>query len=116
MATPQILPRMVFHEEIHRCTECGGSGKYTGLFAVEDCKSCVGTGSRIILAICTTPPEKSFDDPNDDFDVEAFIASYRRVKTRLREQPELAAVAGKLRAVWKAWQGEDSLDEMATEE
>ena|SRR3990167_3661085 len=28
------------------CPDCGGSGKYTGLNAVEDCAACKGSGQR----------------------------------------------------------------------
>ena len=36
--------RMEFTEATRVCPDCGGSGKYTGLIAVENCRTCGGGG------------------------------------------------------------------------
>lgn len=36
--------RMEFTEASGPCPDCGGSGKYIGLNAVEDCATCFGVG------------------------------------------------------------------------
>jgi hypothetical protein len=59
------------------------------------------------------------DADNHTFDPEQAVATYRQVIERLNAatleatKVELRATALRLRREWKAWQGEDSLHEMA---
>jgi hypothetical protein len=54
-----------------------------------------------------------------EFDPEKAVADYRRVIARRDEETtaegkaEFDAIAKRMRAAWKDWQGEDSLHEMA---
>jgi hypothetical protein len=58
-------------------------------------------------------------DPIDNFDPELAVADYRRVMAQLNaatsevDKFEFRTIATRMRVEWKAWQGEDSLHEMA---
>ena len=60
------------------------------------------------------------DEPvGEDFDALAFVTEYRRIVAARDaaisglDRRELDAVAARMRQRWAAWQGEDSLYEMA---